>query len=126
MDFIIKIIISTLAVLISSFLLPGVRIEDNNFFTALLVAVVLAFLNAVVKPIMVVLTIPITIVSLGLFLIVINACIILLASKLVTGFHVDGFWWALLFSLILSMVTSILESLKQKDQNGDGYDDSNN
>ncbi|HRG39542.1 MAG TPA: phage holin family protein, partial [Bacteroidia bacterium] len=76
--------------------------------------------------IMVVLTIPITIVSLGLFLIVINACIILLASKLVTGFHVDGFWWALLFSLILSMVTSILESLKQKDQNGDGYDDSNN
>lgn len=126
MDFIIKIIISTLAVLISSFLLPGVRIEDNNFFTALLVAVVLAFLNAVVKPIMVVLTIPITIVSLGLFLIVINACIILLASKLVTGFHVDGFWWALLFSLILSMVTSILESLKQKDQNGDGYDNSNN
>lgn len=126
MDFIIKIIISTLAVLISSFLLPGVRIEDNNFFTALLVAVVLAFLNAVVKPIMVVLTIPITIVSLGLFLIVINALIILLASKLVSGFHVDGFWWALLFSLILSMVTSILESLKQKDQNGDGYDNSNN
>ena len=79
MDFIIKIIISTLAVLISSFLLPGVRIEDNNFFTALLVAVVLAFLNAVVKPIMVILTIPITIVSLGLFLIVINALIILLA-----------------------------------------------
>jgi putative membrane protein len=126
MDFIIKIIISTLAVLISSFLLPGVRIEDNNFFTALLVAVVLAFLNAVVKPIMVILTIPITIVSLGLFLIVINALIILLASKLVSGFHVNGFWWALLFSLILSMVTSILESLKQKDQNGDGYDDSNN
>lgn len=126
MDFIIKIIISTLAVLISSFLLPGVRIEDNNFFTALLVAVVLAFLNAVVKPIMVILTIPITIVSLGLFLIVINALIILLASKLVSGFHVDGFWWALLFSLILSMVTSILESLKQKDQNGDGYDNSNN
>lgn len=126
MDFIIKLIISTLAVLISSFLLPGVRIEDNNFFTALLVAVVLAFLNAVIKPIMVVLTIPITIVSLGLFLIVINACIILLASKLVSGFHVDGFWWALLFSLILSMVTSILESLKQKDQNGDGYDGSNN
>ena len=126
MDFIIKLIISTLAVLISSFLLPGVTIQDNNFFTALVVAVVLAFLNAVVKPIMVVLTIPITIFSLGLFLIVINALIILLASKLVSGFHVDGFWWALLFSIILSMVTSILESLKQKDQNGNGYDNSNN
>ena len=122
MDFIIKLIISTLAVLISSYLLPGVNIEGNNFFTALLVAAVLAFLNAVVKPIMVILTIPITIVSLGLFLIVINACMILLASKLVDGFHVNGFWWALLFSFILSITTSILESLKQKDQNGnDSY-----
>jgi putative membrane protein len=119
MDFIIKLIISTLAVLISTALLPGVRIDDNNFFTALVVAAVLAFLNAVVKPIMIIFTIPITIVTLGFFLLIINACMILLASKLVSGFHVDGFWWALLFSLILSVVTSILESLKQKDQRTD-------
>ncbi|HET6226974.1 MAG TPA: phage holin family protein [Bacteroidia bacterium] len=119
MDFIIKLIISSLAVLISTALLPGVRIDDNNFFTALIVAAVLAFLNAVVKPIMIVFTIPITIVTLGFFLLIINACMILLASKLVSGFHVDGFWWALLFSLILSIVTSILESLKQKDRRND-------
>lgn len=119
MDFIIKLIISTLAVLISSYLLPGVSIDGNNFFTALLVAAVLAFLNSVVKPIMIVFTIPITVLTLGFFLLVINACMILLASKLVDGFHVDGFWWALLFSFILSFVTSILESLKSKDQQDD-------
>ena len=118
MKFILQLIISTLAVLITAyFLSPHVAIRDNNFFIALLVAVVLAFLNAVVKPVMIVLTIPVTIVSFGLFLLVINAFIILLASHIVNGFHVDGFWWALLFSLILSLVTSLLESVKQKEEN---------
>jgi putative membrane protein len=117
MKFIIQLIISTLAVLISSYLLPGVEIVGNNFFTALIVAAVLSFLNGVVKPIMIVLTIPITFVTLGFFLLVINALMILLAAKLVEGFQVDGFWWALLFSLILSIVTSILEGIKGRDQN---------
>ncbi len=117
MRFIIQLIISTLAVLITAYLLPGVEIVDNNFFTALIVAAVLAFLNAIVKPIMIILTIPITFVTLGLFLLVINALIILLAAKIVDGFHVDGFWWALLFSLILSIVTSVLESVGRNDQN---------
>lgn len=116
MKFIIQLIISTLAVLITAYLLPGVEIVDNNFFTAVIVAAVLSFLNAVVKPIMVVLTIPITIISLGIFLLVINALIILLAAQLVNDFRVDGFWWALLFSLILSIVTSILESAKSRDE----------
>lgn len=116
MNFIIQLVISTLAVLISSYLLPGVSIEGNSFVTAVLVAAVLAFLNAVVKPIMIILTIPVTIFSFGLFLLVINALIILLASRLVDGFHVDGFWWALLFSFILSLVTSILESIKRRDE----------
>lgn len=111
MNFIIKLIISTLAVLITSYVLPGVEIVDNNFFTAVLVAAVLAFLNAVVKPIMILFTIPITFFTLGLFLLVINAFIILLAAKIVDNFHVNGFWWALFFSLILSLTTSILESL---------------
>lgn len=119
MEFIIKLIISTLAVLIATYLLPGVRIVDNNLFTAFIVAAVLAFLNAVVKPIMILFTIPITIVTLGFFLLIINACMILLTAKLVTGFEVDGFWWALIFSLILSLVTSILESLKRADENKD-------
>ena len=116
MKFIIQLIISTLAVLISSYLLPGVSIENNSFLTALVVAAVLAFLNTVVKPIMILFTIPVTIFTFGLFLLVINAFMILLAAKLVDGFHVDGFWWALLFSLILSLVTSILESVKKRDE----------
>jgi putative membrane protein len=116
MRFIIQLIISTLAVLISTyFLSPHISIADNNFFTALAVAAVLAFLNTVVKPIMIVLTIPVTIFSFGLFLLVINALIILLTAKLVNGFHVEGFWWALLFSFILSFVTSILEGVKRRD-----------
>lgn len=116
MKFIIQLIISTLAVLISSYILKGVHIEGNSFFTALTVAAVLAFLNAVVKPIMVILTIPITVVTLGFFLLVINALMILLTARLVPGFHVDGFWWALLFSLILSIVTSMLEGVKKRDE----------
>jgi putative membrane protein len=119
MDFIIKLIISTLAVLITSYLLKGVEIEGNSFFTALIVAVVLSFLNAIVKPIMIILTIPITIFTLGFFLLVINAVIILITSRLVDGFVVHGFWWALLFSFILSIVTSILESVKKKDEQKD-------
>ena len=119
MKFIIQLVISTLAVLIASYLLPGVEIIDNSFFTALIVAAVLAFLNAVVKPIMIILTIPITFLTLGLFLLVINALMILLAAKLVDDFRVDGFWWALLFSFILSIVTSILESVKKRDEGED-------
>ena len=116
MKFILQLIISTLAVLIASYILPHVSIENNSFLTALVVAAVLSFLNSVVKPIMILLTIPVTIFSFGLFLLVINAAIILLASHLVEGFHVDGFWWALLFSFILSIVTSILEGIKKKDE----------
>ena len=116
MKFIIQLIISTLAVLISSYLLPGVHIANNSFLTALIVAAVLSFLNTVVKPIMIILTIPVTIVSLGLFLLVINAFIIIITTKIVDGFTVDSFWWALLFSLILSLVTSILQSVKSNDE----------
>ena len=105
----LKLLISTVAVLITAYLLPGV--SDLDFFSALLVSAVLAFLNAFLKPILVILTIPITIFSLGLFLLVINACIILVASEMLEHFEVRSFWWALLFSLILSFVTSLLESL---------------
>ncbi|MDF2436125.1 MAG: rane protein of unknown function [Bacteroidota bacterium] len=119
MKFLIQLVISTLAVLISAYLLPHVDIDDNSFLTALVVAAVLSFLNAVVKPIMIILTIPITVFTLGFFLLVINALMIMLAAKIVDGFHVDGFWWALLFSLILSLVTSVLEGIKKRDD-GDG------
>jgi putative membrane protein len=105
--FLLKLLISTFAVFITAWLLPGV--EVNMFTTAILVAMVLAFLNAILKPILVFLTIPVTILSLGLFLLVINAFIIQIAGYFVPGFHVASFWWAFLFGIILSIVTSILE-----------------
>jgi putative membrane protein len=86
-------------------------VQLDNYGSALLVAIVLAFLNTIVKPLLTALTIPITIFTLGFFLLVINAFIIIAASKLVSGFHVDGFWWALFFSIILSVCTGILNML---------------
>jgi putative membrane protein len=109
MNFIVKLLVSGLAVLLTAYLLPGVHID--GFLTALLVAVVLAILNTLVKPILVVLTIPLTILTLGLFLLVINAVIILLAGEIIGGFVLDGFWWALLFSIIVTVIMSIYESL---------------
>jgi len=108
MNFFIRLLISALVAFGLSYLLPGVHID--SFVTALILALVLAVLNMLLKPIMVILTLPITIITFGLFLLVINAAIILLASKLVGGFKVDGFWWALLFSILLSVATSILQS----------------
>jgi len=107
MSFFLKVLISSIAVVISAYLLPGVHVKD--FITALVVAFVLGLLNMLLKPILVILTIPVTILSLGLFLLVINAFIVQLAAYFVKGFLVDGFWWALLFSIILSIVTWILE-----------------
>lgn len=103
---IVQLILGGLAVLITSYLLPGVSVE--NFLTGIVIAALIALLNITVKPILIILTIPITIVTLGLFLIVINALLILLAAKIVPGFSVDGFWWALLFGFILGLINSLL------------------
>ena len=106
MKLIMRIIITSLVAYGLSRILTGIKIDD--FWTAIILAVVLAILNAILKPILIVLTFPITIITLGLFLFVINAAIILLADKFIDGFTVDGFWWALLFSLLLSIVTSFM------------------
>jgi len=130
MNFLLKLIISAIAVLITSYFLKGVTIgnnqflvtespEINKFLTALLVAVVLAFLNTIVKPILTIISLPITFFTLGLFLLVINAIIILFAHKLVDGFYVNGFWTALWFSLILSLISSLLESFGNKNKDAD-------
>jgi putative membrane protein len=108
-----KLITSTLAVMIATYILPGVHVD--NVWMALLVAIVLALLNTFIKPLLVLFTLPFTIFTFGLFLLVINALIILLADKLVDGFHVNGFWWALLFSAILSLITWLLESIADPD-----------
>lgn len=113
MNFLIRILLSSLAVIIVSYLLPGVDVED--FFAALIVAVVLSLLNMTVKPLLIILTIPLTVFTMGLFLLVINALIILLADGVVPGFEVSGFWWALLFSLLLSLTNSLLFQLSGTD-----------
>jgi len=109
MQFLGKILVTAVAALIVSYLLPGVTI--NNSVTAIILAVVLALLNGFVKPILIILTIPITIVTLGLFLLVINIVIIKWAAEIVPGFSVRDWWSALLFSLLLSLVTALIESL---------------
>lgn len=115
MQFVFKLIVSALAVIVTSYLLPGISIDSP--LTAIIVAAVLAFLNAVLKPILILLTIPVTVLTLGLFFFVINALIILLADYMVDGFDVRSFWWALLFSLILSILTSIFNSIAQTNNN---------
>lgn len=109
MNFIARLLVSALAVFLVANFAPGVQVD--NIMDAVLVAVVLAFLNTIVKPIFTLLTIPITIFTMGFFLLAINAFIILWVEKLVTGFHVKGFWYALLFSILLSFITGILNML---------------
>ncbi len=109
MNGIIRFLLSGLAVLLTAYLLPGVDVEHYGY--ALLAALVLSLADMIVKPILIVFTIPITVITLGLFLLVINAIIILLVDYFVPGFNVDGFWWALAFSLILSIFNSLFTDL---------------
>ncbi len=106
MSLILNLLLSALAVMISAYVLPGVTVE--NFWTAVVVAVALGIVNAVLKPILILLTLPINILTLGLFTLVINALLILLVSNVVPGFHVDGFLWAIIFGLVLSLVNGFL------------------
>lgn len=98
-------LLSSLALLAASYILPGVHVR--GFFVAMVVVVVLALINAIIKPVLILLTLPITIVTLGLFTFVINALMVLLAARIVPGFTVDNFWWALLFSIVLSLINMV-------------------
>ncbi|SFN82066.1 putative membrane protein [Chitinophaga sp. YR627] len=109
MNFLIRLLVTALAAMVTAYILPGVNIKD--FTSALILALVLAILNLLVKPILVLLTLPATLLTLGLFLLVINAVIILLAARLVKGFSVDGFFWALIFSVVLTVVSGIMHSI---------------
>ncbi len=113
MNFIIKLFLNAIAVVIVAYMLPGVHLVD--FWQAVLLAAVLSLLNVSVKPLLIFLTIPATIFSLGLFLLVINALIIEIAAWILKpGFTVDSFWWALVFSILLSIVNGIFERLTIK------------
>jgi len=114
MQTILKILLTAVAVMILSYILPGVEVA--SYWAAIIVAVVLGLLRLIVKPVLVFLTFPITLVTLGLFLLVINAIIILMADYFISGFAVKNFWWALAFSLLLSLLQSILHSIVKKDK----------
>ncbi|WP_462249995.1 phage holin family protein [Ekhidna sp.] len=114
MNVIVKIVLSALAVIVAAYLLPGIYVD--GFFTAIVIAIVLSLLNAVVKPLLILLTLPITLLTLGVFLLVINALIILLADSLISGFVVHNFWWALIFSLLLSLINSLFSDLRKEHQ----------
>ncbi len=106
MELLVRWLITTVSIFVVAYLLPGVMVKD--FVTALVVALVLGLLNTFLKPLLLLLTLPINFLTLGLFTFVINAVIILLVSAFVKGFRVDGFLWALLFSILLSFVSSLL------------------
>ena len=111
MEILLSWLVSALAILITAYVLPGVRIE--GIFTALVTAVVLGIINSILKPILLLLTLPINVLTLGLLTFVINALLVLLAAHIVPGFRVDGFWWALAFSIVLSLVNTLLGNLSK-------------
>ncbi|HRI22989.1 MAG TPA: phage holin family protein [Panacibacter sp.] len=111
-----KILVTALAALIAAKLLPGVNIDSS--LTAIILALVLALLNGFVKPLLIILTIPITIITLGLFLLVINILIIKWAAEIVPGFTVDTWWAALWFSILLSFTTALIEGLIGSSEDG--------
>ena len=113
MKLILKIITSALAVLGLSYLLGGVTV--TSFSAAIWVAIVLGLLRAVVRPILIVLTFPITILTLGLFLFVINAIIVFMASSMVDGFYVNGLFTAIIFSLLLTLTQSFMYKIIEED-----------
>lgn len=102
----LQLAVAGLVIIFTGYLLPGIVV--NDWITGVIIAALLALLNLTIKPILIFLTIPITILTLGLFLLVINALLVMLAAAMIQGFTVDNFWWALLFSLVLSLVNSIL------------------
>lgn len=114
MKFILNWIVSTLAIVISAYLINLIwpaSVTISSVWVALIAALVLGIINALVRPVMVVLTLPITALTLGLFIFVINALMVLLAAWIVPGFGIAGFWMALLFSLVLSIVGGVLHKI---------------
>ena len=100
------LLINTVSIFVVSYILSGVHVD--TFWTALIVAVVMAILNVTLKPLLFIITIPLTVITFGLFLLVLNVLVLYAAAYLIDGFGFDGFWWALLFSFLVSFVNSVL------------------
>lgn len=109
MQVLVRWIISALVILVVAYLLPGVHVQ--SFMTALVIAIILGVINVILRPILIILTLPITIVTFGLFLLVINALLIMLTTYIVPGFRVDSFWWALFFGLIVAIFNAVVSTI---------------
>ena len=110
MKIIFHLLLSSLAVLIAARLLPGVGVA--SFTTAVTIAIVLGVINTILRPILMILTLPINIMTLGLFTLVIMGGLVELAAAFVPGFHVENFWWALSFALVLSLINFFFHSIE--------------
>jgi putative membrane protein len=104
--FLIQWLVVALALWVTAYVLPGVSVDSTQALA--IAAIVLGLVNALIRPVLTILTLPITILTLGLFYLVINGFTFLLASKLVPGFHVSGFWWAVLGALLVSIISSFV------------------
>jgi putative membrane protein len=109
MELILIWILNAVALLVVAYILPGITVA--SFGSALIAALVLGLLNALVKPVLILLTLPITVVTLGLFLLVLNALVFWFAGSILKGFQVNGFWWALIGAVIYSLVSGLLSGL---------------
>ena len=109
MNILINWVINALVIMVAAYILPGVHVE--NIWAAFVVALVLGVLNVLIKPILVLLTLPITIVTFGLFLLVINAMMVVMVSHVVPGFSVDNFEWAFIFSAVVSLINLALQRM---------------
>ena len=109
MNILIKWIVSAVAIAITAYLLPGVTV--TGIVPVLVLAVVLGVINAFIKPILTLITLPLTIFTLGIFSLILNTLLILLAEAVVPGFEIAGFWWALLFGIVLALVTAVLKKV---------------
>ena len=111
MRIIIHWLVAAVAILITAYILPGVNID--GFVAALILAVVLGAINAFIRPLLVLLTLPISVLTLGLFVLVINGLLVMLAAFVVPGFAVTGFWSAFFFAIILAIISSVLETFEK-------------
>lgn len=109
MELLLVWLLNAVALLVVAYILPGITVA--SFGSALIAALVLGLLNTLVKPLLILLTLPITIVTLGLFLLVLNALVFWFAGSILKGFHVNGFWWALLGAFVYSVVSGLLSRL---------------
>lgn len=114
MTLILKLLINAALVVLLAKVLSGVAVD--SYGTAVIVAIVLALLNLSVKPMLIILTLPVTILTLGLFLLIINGIVVWMAHKLVDGFDISGFWMGILFSILLTVLQSIVNSILKEDK----------